>query len=61
MFLLVGVVFISWNLLIQDFEKNYVETGISNVSGVSSNYTDKFDYSDSINDSISPMFIEFQE
>ena len=61
MFLLVGIVFISWNLLIQDFEENYVETGISNVSGVSSNYTNKFDYSDSINDSIGPMFIEFQE
>ena len=61
MFLLVGIVFISWNLLIEDFEKNYVETGISNVSEVSSNYTDKFDYSDSINDSIGPIFIEFQE
>ena len=61
MFLLVGIVFISWNLLIQDFEENYVETGISNVSGVSTNYTNKFDYSDSINDSIGPMFIEFQE
>lgn len=60
-FLLVGIVFISWNLLIEDFEKNYVETGISNVSGVSSNYTDKFDYSDSINDSIGPMFVSFQE
>ena len=61
MFLLVGIVFISWNLLIEDFELNYVETGISNVSGVSANYTDKFDYSDSINDSIGPMFLEFQE
>lgn len=59
--LFVGLVFVCWNLLIDDFETTYVDTGISNVSKVSSNYTDKFDYSEDINNSLGPVSKKFGE
>jgi len=59
--LLVSFIFVSWNIILDGFEDNYIDTGISNVSPVSSNYTDKFDgYGKEINDSLYPMIDDFQ-
>lgn len=59
--LFVSLIFVCWNILIDDFEDNYVDTGISNVSKMSSNYTDKFgNYSKTMNDSFGPLIKDFQ-
>lgn len=48
----VGLIFLSWNLIVDDFEDNYIDTGLSNASPVSDTYRGTYNQRSDINNTI---------
>lgn len=59
--LLIVIVLISWNLIIEDFETNYIETGVSNVSEINDTYKSTFVDTGEINESLQPLIESLEE
>lgn len=57
--LLVSLFYFSFTFLVLDFEENYIDTGISNVSKFNQSILGDFDYVDRLNDSIDPIKVGF--
>ena len=59
--LLISFVFVAWGILINDFETNYIDTGISNVTPINETFLQDFDNSEELNESMQPIFEGFQD
>jgi len=53
--LLSTVVLYSWGALVDDFEENYIETGISNTTSFDNNYTSTYNRRTDLNDTFYPL------
>lgn len=58
--LLISFVFVSWGLLIQDFETNYIDTNISTATPMNETFLQDFDSSAELNESMQPIFEGFK-
>ena len=59
--LLVTLVLFSWGVLVDDFEKNYVETGISETTSMNSSFRGTYNRTEEINQTFSPLRESFEE
>ncbi len=59
--LLVSFVFVAWGILVNDFEDNYLDTGIVNVTPLNETFLQDFDNSEALNESMQPIFEGFQD
>ena len=59
--LLVGVAFLGFNTIIEDFEKNLIDTGYTNNQHFNDSYTTDFDQSSDISANFSDSISQLQE
>ncbi len=59
--LLISFMFVSWGILINDFETNYVDTNISTASPINETFLQDFDNSEELNESMQPIFEAFKD
>lgn len=58
--LMITLVLFSWGSLINDFETNYVDTGISNTTKINESFKGTYDRKDEINKTFSPLRESFE-
>ncbi len=59
--LLVSFVFVSWGLLINDFETNYIDTNISSADPINETFLQDFDNTEELNETMQPIFEGFKD
>ena len=59
--LLVSFVFVAWGIIINDFETNYIDTGISNASSINETFLQSFDNSEELNRTMQPIITGFED
>jgi len=57
--LFVGFVFLSWGMITEDFETNYVETNVTEASVMNSSYQGHFQYASIIEDNLGGLTESF--
>jgi len=61
MMLVVTIIFFSWGVIVDDLETNYIETNISDSSGVNDSYKSTYNRVDELNETFFPVQQDFQD
>jgi len=61
MMLVVTIIFFSWGVIVDDLETNYIETNISDSSGVNDSYKSTYNRVEELNNTFYPVQEDFQD
>lgn len=59
--ILVTIILFSWGSLVDDFEQNYIETGISDASNVSDSFKSTYNRRVDLNETFYPLQQDFED